>query len=133
MSLNQRLLVRALHGSVADSSATGFLSPPNLLTQRIVNSSGPIRLQVSQARPRAQAGHAPPKACGHSHVVTLSFWCHATCQSLSTKMRGQHLPASHTSATNRQSSRHSLLIKFLNYKRVKNTNSVEKTSQGHIS
>lgn len=30
---------------------------------------------------------------GPCHVVTLSFWCHATCQSLSTELRGQHLPA----------------------------------------
>lgn len=55
------------------------------MTQRFVNSSGPIRLQVPRPRPHARAGHTLPKACGLSHVVTLSFWCHATCQSLSTR------------------------------------------------
>ena len=65
-----------------------------------MNSSGLIRLQVSPPRPQARAGHALPEARGHGHGVTLSFWCHATCQSLSTELRGQHLPASHTPATN---------------------------------
>ncbi len=69
--------------------------------QRFENSSGLIRLQLSQPRPQARAGHALPKACGHGHGVTLSFWCHATCQSLSTAVKGRHLPASHTPATYR--------------------------------
>lgn len=49
----------------------------------------------------SSGGTRPPKACGHSRVVTPSLRCHATCQSLSTEVRGQHLPAAHTPATNR--------------------------------
>ena len=74
------------------------------MTQRFVNSSGPIiRLQVPRrpARPHAGAGHALCEGLWTlSHVVTLSFRCHATCQSLSTQGERPALSCSHTSAAN---------------------------------
>lgn len=84
---------------------------------------------MSQPWPHARAGHALPKTCGHSHVVMHSFWCHATCQSLSTELRGQHLAAFHTSATNTtEEAKLQAVIadEDPSQRVVKNTNSVER-------